>query len=110
MRKAMPSAPRLLRALAVAAGAAALALSVTPPASAGTDPVAGRTITGQLVQAYPESAGTDAPAEAPRGGGHPATGAAVRLDTADLAGVPGGATVRVTVVKAVDDGADGVGP
>src|SRR3954462_6605129 len=103
MRKAMPSAPRLLRALAVAAGAAALALSVTPPASAGTDPVAGRAITGQLVQAYPESEGTAAPAAGPLSWVRPATGAAVRLDTADLAGVPVGATVRVTVGKAVDD-------
>jgi hypothetical protein len=113
----MPSAPhapgsavRLLRVLAVAAAALALPLSTAAPASAGTDPLAGTTVTGQLVQAYPESAGKDAPAEQPLSWVQPAAGDPVRIATADVPDVPAGATVQVTVGRAVDDGADdGVG-
>jgi hypothetical protein len=105
----MLSAP-VLRALVVVAATAGVALVAAPPASAAGDPLAGRRITGQLVRAYPESQRADDGADAPLSWVQPRAGAPVRIDTADVAGVPTGATVRLTMGGTVDDGAtDAVG-
>lgn len=112
MQRGMPSAPRVLRptalvrVLAVSA-VVALPLLAAAPASATGDPLAGRSLTGQLVQAYPESQRDDSPVETPLSWVQPRSGAPVRVDTADLAGVPAGATVRLTMGGTVDDGASG---
>jgi len=112
MQRWMPSAPRasraaaFLRVLAVGAVVAAPLLTAAP-ASASGDPLAGRSVTGQLVQAYPESRTEDKRVDTPLSWLQPASGAPVRVDTADLAGVPAGATVRLTMGGTVDDGASG---
>src|SRR5439155_10684972 len=98
--------PSLLRSLAVGVLAAGLSLAIAAPAAAtGPDRLAGTTVTGRLVQAWPESADDSSVAAAPLSWVQPAHGAAVRLDTADLADVPAGSTVRVTVGVTVADAA-----
>jgi hypothetical protein len=106
MPEGMPSAPTARRLAALALGAAAVVLPVTvaAPARAAADPVAGRTVTGQLVQAWPEAAGDRAPEAAePLSWVQPASGNPVRVPTDDVPGVPAGATVQVTVGAAVAD-------
>ncbi|MCU1615803.1 MAG: hypothetical protein JWO98_3343, partial [Frankiales bacterium] len=111
MQRGMPSAPdarrsaaRLLPALAATAVAAVLPLAAVTPARAAADPLAGRTIVGRLVQAYPESAQEDhAPAEEPLSWVQPARGAAVKVATGDLADTPAGATVQVTIGSTATD-------
>jgi hypothetical protein len=104
----------LLRSLAVALAAAALPVAVAAPAAAaGGDPVAGTTVVGSLVQAWPESADQDRPAaSAPLSWVQPASGDAVRVDTAGLGDVPAGSTVSVRVGATVTDAAsaDGYDP
>ncbi|MBJ7451891.1 MAG: hypothetical protein JHC71_07365, partial [Blastococcus sp.] len=101
-----PSA--LLRAL-VAAGAlavAAPAVVLTGPGVAVAQEPAGTAVVGRLVQAWPEKApGEDdahAEAAAPLSWVETADGS-VRVPTEDLAGVPAGATVELTVGADVRD-------
>jgi hypothetical protein len=108
----MPSAPapparaaRLLRAGVVAAATSAALLA--PAAVAAADQPAGTAVVGELVQAWaePAQAGTTAPRaeEAPHADEGPlswvetADGTSVRVPTEDVADLPVGATVEVTV-------------
>ncbi|MGK5115657.1 hypothetical protein [Geodermatophilus sp. CPCC 205506] len=101
--------PPTLRSLAVlAAVATALPLLGAPPALA-EDPARGDTLVGELVQAWPEHTDED-PAEAaalaadgPLSWIETAPGEAVRVPTDDVADIPVGATVEVTVGDEVTD-------
>ncbi len=96
----------LLRALVVA-GAVAVATAGPAVGVAAADEPAGTSVVGRLVQAWPEQEpgeGHAAAAEtaAPLSWVETADGA-VRVPTADVAGVPAGATVELTVGGEVRD-------
>ncbi|MGY1741953.1 MULTISPECIES: reprolysin-like metallopeptidase [unclassified Blastococcus] len=114
--------PRLLRATLVAAAAALVPVAL--PAAASAEGPAAETVVGELVQAWPEDvlAGEDAAGHdhagdehtgaEHTGAGHPeqplswvetAAGDAVRVPTEDVAGLPVGSTVELTLGAAVDD-------
>lgn len=85
------------RAAVVAAGlAASVGLTIGLPATASAAP-AGTTVTGTLLQAYPESATPDGAVDAPLSWVQPAGGVAVRVPTSAVQGVAAGSTVQVTV-------------
>jgi hypothetical protein len=119
MQKGMPSAPhgsarvpRLPHAVVVAM--AALAALLAPAAVAAADEPAGTTVVGELVQAWaePPRAGTSAPhaGEGPLSWIEAPDGSSVRVPTEDVAGLPAGATVEVTVGgEAPADEAEGDG-
>ena len=109
MQRGMPSVSgpvvrRLLRPLAVTAAAVAVtaALPQVPAAAEGQ-----RTVVGTLVQAYPEHRDHRASelAAQPLSWVQQADGRAVRVPTGDLADVPAGSTVQVTVGAPVHDAA-----
>jgi hypothetical protein len=81
----------------------AVAAAVLPGAVAAADEVSATTVVGQLVQAWPESQGDSHEAEGPISWVENADGAAVRISTADVEGIPAGTTVQVTV-SPEDDG------
>lgn len=95
---------RLLRPVLVAAAAAAVSATL-PLAPAAAD--GHRTVVGTLVQAWPEQQQlTSAALEAaPLSWVKQADGRSVRVSTADLADVPAGSTVQVTVGDPVRDAA-----
>src|SRR5687767_3005789 len=113
MQKQMPSARdalapsgRLLRSLAVASALACAAVgsAVLPGAVAAADELAGTTVVGELVQVWAEGEHeTDHGDEGPLSFVETAAGGAVRVPTEDVAGLPVGATVSVTVGSQVDD-------
>src|SRR5688500_13635424 len=110
-RDALASARRLLRSVAVAAALACSVVALTP-AVAAAHGHAGTTGVGQLVQVWAEgehSGAADAAhaATGPLSFVEPAAGDAVRVPTEDVAGLPAGATVSVTVGAQVDDEAAG---
>jgi hypothetical protein len=88
-------APTLLRALA--AGSVAVATVVLAGGAAAADEPGGTTVTGQLVQAWPEVAGGDPEAEGPISWVQNTDGNAVRIPTDSVTGIPAGSTVQVTV-------------
>src|SRR4051794_18793207 len=100
MQKEMPSvrffpAPRgLLRAIAVGS---AVAAAVVVPGVALADQPAGTTVVGQLFQAWPETQGGSSEAEGPISWVQNPDGDSVRIPTEDVAGIPAGSTLRVTV-------------
>ena len=97
---------RALRRLAPAlAAVAVVALPLLPGTALAQEP-AGRTVVGELVQAWPEAEHGDptgAHAEEPLTFVETAAGDAVRIPTQDAAGLAVGATVEVTVGAPVDD-------
>jgi hypothetical protein len=102
MQKGMPSARSLRRLVVVAAAAVPVLL----PATARADDSAATTVVGQVVQTWAEDAAGEHPAD--EGTEGPLTwvetdDGAVRVPTEELAGVPVGATVEVTVGSAVPD-------
>ena len=104
----MPSVRSLptLRALIVAA--AALGAVVLPGAAASAEEAVGATVVGELVQAWPETAPGETHAdehEGPLSWVETPGGDAVQIPTEDVAGIPAGATVSVTV-GSTDGGAD----
>jgi hypothetical protein len=113
-----PAAPRRpLRSLVVGAAVAgaALASALVPAATASADVLDGATVVGELVQAWPDEQHTDASHEArgPLTWVETAEGAAVRVPSDEVAGIPAGSTVEVTVGAQVDDEAsaeDGYDP
>ncbi len=101
---------RLLPLLAVAAAALA-PLVVTAPAAAD-DTVVPVTVVGELVQAWPEeapSAGHVHAEAGPLSWVETAEGEAVPVSTEDVAGLPVGATVELTLGGAADESHDEVG-
>lgn len=116
MTEGMPSvtARNPLR-YALAAAAVVVAPVLLPAVAVAQEP-AGRTVVGELVQAWPEAehaadAGTAADSEQPLTWVETADGDAVRLPSEDVTGLPVGATVEVTVGdevvdEATDDGLD----
>ena len=80
----------VVAALAASAGVA-IGLPATASAAAGT------TVTGTLLQAYPETASPDGAADAPLSWVQTAGGSAVRVPTSAMQGVAAGSTVQVTV-------------
>src|SRR3954470_16829223 len=88
-------APTLLRALA--AGFVAVATVVLAGGAAAADEPGGTTVTGQLVQAWPEVAAGDPEADGPISWVQNTDGNAVRIPTDSVAGIPAGSTVQVTV-------------
>ena len=114
MQKQMPSARdalapsgRLLRSLAVASALACSAVvsAVLPGAVASADELSGTTVVGELVQVWAEDEHetTHSGDEGPLSFVETAAGDAVRVPTEDVAGLPVGATVSVTVGSQVDD-------
>jgi hypothetical protein len=106
MQREMPSARcalahALLRSLAV--GSAVIAAAVLPGATASADEVAGSTVVGRLVQAWPEAGAEAAEAEGPISWVQSADGDAVRIPTADVDGIPAGTTVQLTLGRADDE-------
>lgn len=102
---------RPLRALAGAATALALSLTLPATAARADEPAAPDTVVGEVVQAWPEvehgegeHAG-DGYAEEPLTWVESASGDAVRVPTDAVAGVAVGSTVEVTVGGQVDDAA-----
>jgi hypothetical protein len=97
-RAARPASRRsLARAAALAAAlAASVGLTVGLPATASAAP-AGTTVTGTLLQAYPESATPDGATDVPLSWVQTAGGAAVRVPTSAMQGVATGSTVQLTV-------------
>ncbi len=114
MQKQMPSAreflapsSRLLRSAAVAAALACSAV-VLPAGVASADELAGTTVVGRLVQVWAEGEHADGGAaeegaEGPLSFVETTAGDAVRVPTDDVAGLPAGSTVSVTVGSEVDD-------
>ena len=105
----MPSVRSLptLRALGVAA--AALAAVVLPGTAASAEETVGTTVVGELVQAWPEQAAGEHAADehdGPLSWVETAAGDAVQIPTEDVAGIPAGATVSVTVGAQAEDGDD----
>jgi hypothetical protein len=86
---------RLSRA-ALAVVALSAALVTLLPGTASAQP-AGTTVTGTLLQAYPESASPDGAVDAPLSWVQTPGGAAVRVPTSAMQGVAAGSTVQVTV-------------
>jgi hypothetical protein len=114
MQKQMPSArevlapsSRLLRSIAVASALASSAVVplVLPGAVASADELAGTTVVGELVQVWAEGEheSADHGAEGPLSYVETTSGHAVRVPTEDVADLPVGATVSVTVGSKVDD-------
>jgi hypothetical protein len=114
MQKQMPSArdvlapsSRLLRSIAVASALASSAVVplVLPGAVASADELAGTTVVGELVQVWAdgEHESADHGAEGPLSYVETTSGHAVRVPTEDVADLPVGATVSVTVGSKVDD-------
>ena len=103
----LPPSRALRRRLAPALTAAAVVALPLLPGTALAEEPAGRTVVGELVQAWPE-AEHDEQAGA-RGAVEPLTfvetpaGDAVRIPTADAAGLEVGSTVEVTVGAPIDD-------
>ncbi|MGY1807092.1 reprolysin-like metallopeptidase [Blastococcus sp. SYSU D00669] len=93
------SAVRLLAALAVGAGV------LLPAAPAAADDPAAPAVVGELVRAWPEEADPAAEhaSEEPLSFVRTAEGGSVRVATEDLADVPAGATVSVSVGDEVAD-------
>jgi hypothetical protein len=120
MHRWMPSVPNtsattgrrcLLRSVVLAGAAATAVASVLlAPTAASADTGATTTVQGELVQAWPENehSGTAAEAEAEQLQSWVRTpaGESVPVATEDVAGVPLGSTVSVTLVA---DGGDGDG-
>jgi hypothetical protein len=108
MHKGMPSLLSRLSASALGLATAAVFLS---GGVARADEPAGPTVVGRLVQTWAEQGpGEDADhADAPLSWVQGRHGAAVRVPTADVAGVPAGATVAVTLGGEVADDASGEG-
>ena len=97
--------PRLLLiALAVAVTAPILAV---PGIAAAAPASSGETVVGQLVQAWPEyrdqDEATDRGADGPLSFVRTKAGESVRVDTDDVDDLPLGATVEVTVGRAISD-------
>ena len=97
--------PRLLLiALAVAVTAPILAV---PGVAAAAPASSGETVVGQLVQAWPEyrdhDEATDRGADGPLSFVRTKAGESVRVDTDDVDDLPLGATVEVTVGRAISD-------
>ncbi|MGY1821295.1 reprolysin-like metallopeptidase [Geodermatophilus sp. SYSU D00079] len=96
------SPPRRLHM--VAAVAAVVVLSAALPAAAEEEPVAGDTVVGELVQAWPEAGHAAAHAdEGPLTWIQTGDGEAVRVPTEDVDHLPVGATVEVVVGDEVAD-------
>jgi hypothetical protein len=98
-RDARTPARRLLVVVTALAASAGLAIGLPTAASAapaGT-PSPGTTVTGTLLQAYPESATPDGATDAPLSWVETTGGAAVRVPTSAMQGVAAGSTVQVTV-------------
>jgi hypothetical protein len=91
--------PRLRSGGVVAVLGAAGLLTVAGPAAA--EPAT--TVVGQLVQAWPETAAAHEAPEAPLSWIETAAGDSVRVPTDDVADLPAGATVEVTVGGEVHD-------
>jgi hypothetical protein len=91
----------LLRTLAVGSTVAASVL-LAPGAVASAEEPAADTIVGQLVQAWPESRDESAAAEAPISWVQNGDGDAVRIPSEDVAGIPTGTTVQITVAPQTD--------
>src|SRR4051794_10312921 len=87
-------APTLLRALA--AGSVAVATVVLAGGAAAADEPGGTTVTGQLVQAWPEVAAGDPEPDGPISWVQNTDGDAVRIPTDSVAGIPPGSTGPVT--------------
>jgi hypothetical protein len=98
--------PALLLRTLVVAGALAGSMAGPAVGVASADEPAGTTVVGRLVQAYPEEGPGDQHAgsetTAPLSWVQTSDGA-VRVPTADLPGVPAGATVELTVGDPVED-------
>jgi hypothetical protein len=94
----------LLIALAVAVTAPILAV---PGVAAAAPASSGETVVGQLVQAWPEyrdhDEATDRGADGPLSFVRTKAGESVRVDTDDVDDLPLGATVEVTVGRAISD-------
>ena len=95
----------LLRALAVGSTIAASVL-LAPGAVASADETAADTIVGQLVQAWPESRDESSVAEAPISWVENGDGDAVRIPSEDVAGIPAGTTMQITVAPQTDGTAE----
>jgi hypothetical protein len=94
-RRALSRAGVLAAALAATAG-----LTVGLPATASAAPagtLTRTTVTGTLLQAYPETATPDGAVDAPLSWVQTAGGAAVRVPTSAMQGVAAGSSVQVTV-------------
>jgi hypothetical protein len=107
MHRGMLPVSRAVRRLAPAlAAAAVVAVPLLPGAAAAQEP-AGRTVVGELVQAWPEAEHGDEAAHddaaQPLTFVETAAGEAVRIPTGDAAGLEVGSTVEVTVGAPVDD-------
>ncbi|MET0763436.1 MAG: reprolysin-like metallopeptidase [Blastococcus sp.] len=106
-RDALAPSGRLLRSLAVASALACSAVvsAVLPGAVASADELAGTTVVGELVQVWAEGehGSDDHGDEGPLSFVETAAGDAVRVPTEDVAGLPVGGTVSVTVGSQVDD-------
>ena len=102
---------RPLRALAGAATALALSLTLPATAARADEPAAPDTVVGEVVQAWPEVEHGEAGhaeagyAEEPLTWVESTSGEAVRVPTDAVAGVAVGSTVEVTVGGQVDDAA-----
>ena len=113
-RDALAPSSRLLRSAAVAAALACTAVTsaVLPGAVAAADEVAGTTVVGELVQVWAEGepgSHENVATEGPLSFVETPGGDAVRVPTEDVASLPPGATVSVTVGEEVEDGEEGVG-
>ena len=112
MPKGMLSVPGVVRRLLPALAVAAVAAVPLAPATAQAQEPAGRTVVGELVQAWPEVAHDSAAgheAEQPLTWVETAAGESVRIPTEDAAGLTAGSTVEVTVGAEVRDEAAGEG-
>jgi hypothetical protein len=78
-------------------GTALLAGTLGPAGIAAADDATGTTVVGQLVQAWPEVAQGEQPADGPISWVQNPGGDAVRIPTDSVDGIPAGSTVRVTV-------------
>jgi uncharacterized protein with LGFP repeats len=101
------------RPAVVLALAAVPVLALVPPARSeeGTGAAVGDTVVGELVQAWPETAGaTEHAARGPLSWVTTEDGDSVRVATEDVAELPLGATVEVTLgAQVVDDAAEDLG-
>nr|WP_246324089.1 hypothetical protein [Petropleomorpha daqingensis] len=107
----------MVRSAVVAGTVVAAVLAVAPAALAEDAPAAGDTVVGELVQAWPEHEDADDAAahaaEGPLSWIATDSGDSVRVPTADVAQLPLGATVQVTLGGEVRDAAtreDGLEP
>jgi hypothetical protein len=95
----------LLRSAVVAIAAVVPVLALTSPSLADDKPGNGDTVVGELVQAWPEDEKphTDSADEGPLSWIATDDGDSVRVPTTDVAHLPLGATVEVTLGRAVRD-------